>query len=108
MKKILSIICTIICFAFTACYSTQSTSPEQFAAGKKYIVTGSVTPIRNNPKSEEESYKEFKELIKTQPYYDAIRNAPTKYMGKKRLKFTTIMLRFGMIGLYWKTVVRKQ
>ncbi len=64
MKKILSIICTIICFAFTACYSTQSTSPEQFAAGKKYIVTGSVTPIRNNPKSENTSsrlnYKDMK------------------------------------------------
>lgn len=55
----------------------------------------------DNPKSEKERYAEFKALIKTHPYAEAIKNAPTRYIGLKKLKYFIWMLRYGMAKIYW-------
>lgn len=62
----------------------------------------------NNPKSEDERYAEFKETIKKQPYREAIRKAPIKYMGRKRLKYSTLMLRFHLSKLYWDSIDKRR
>ena len=59
---------------------------------------------KNNPKDEKTRYLEFRELIQTWPYKDAIKKAPVKYMGRRRLKYSTLLLRLGLYKLYWKFV----
>lgn len=59
-----------------------------------------------NPKSERERYVEFLETIKKEPYRTAIKKAPLRYMGTKRLPFTSFLLRYGMCRAYWKLAVK--
>jgi len=54
-----------------------------------------------NPKSEAERYDEFCKLLKTKPYADAIKKISLKYLGSKRLKYTTLMLKLGLNKFYW-------
>lgn len=54
-----------------------------------------------NPMNEKKRYTEFKKVIRSEPYKTAIRKAPLRYMGRKRLTYTVPMLRIGLPKLYW-------
>ena len=68
-----------------------------------YLQQGMARYFKNqdNPKSEAERYAEFCKILKTQPYVDAVKKVSVKYMGSKKLKYTTLLLKYGMKRLYW-------
>ena len=68
-----------------------------------YLLSGMQRYFGNeeNPKSKRESYKEFKRLLKTEPYKTAIRKSSLKYIGARKLWVTTFLLKFRLYYLYW-------
>ena len=57
-----------------------------------------------NLKPEKERYLEFKKLLKTQPYRDAIKKAPLSMIGNRRLKYAMVLLKFSLYRGYWRFV----
>lgn len=73
-----------------------------------YLLSGMQRYFGNkeNPNSKDKSYKEFKALLKTEPYHAAIQNSELKYMGAKKMWVTTFLLKVGLYHLYWKFVCK--
>lgn len=71
-----------------------------------YLQQGMERYFKNdgNLKPEKERYLEFKKLIKTQPYRDAIKKAPLSMIGNRRLKYAMVLLKFSLYRGYWRFV----
>lgn len=55
----------------------------------------------NNPVNEKERFKEFKEVLQSKPYCDAVRKAPLSMIRNKKTRYSLWMLRLKLYKLYW-------
>ena len=56
---------------------------------------------KSNPCSERERYKEFCRILTEEPYRSAVRKVPVRYMGDRKTRIITLMLRYGLKKMYW-------
>ncbi len=56
---------------------------------------------RNNPKSKKELYQEFKKMIQTEPYSQAIKKVPLNIFVNYRRKVILLLLKGHMYRLFW-------
>lgn len=68
-----------------------------------YLQQGMVRYFKNagNPKSDSERYKEFVNLVKTEPYKTALHNLPIDRIKNKKNKLRAVLLRMGLYRVYW-------
>ena len=57
---------------------------------------------QNNTKPEKERYKEFKCMLETYPFKDAVKKVPVKRFATNKKRIQVLLLRFKQTWIYWK------